>query len=126
LVPILAACALAGCGTSERDQVQAKVQQFVTAASGRDYKTICEQVLAPSLLARLAAGGISCEQAMQIAFGSVQSPTLSIGRVTVSGQTASVITLTAARGQVASLDAIELVKTAQGWRVSALGSPVKK
>ena len=119
-----AAAALTGCGTSERDDVQAKVQQFVHAAADRDYKTICGQVLAPSLLEHLAAGGVGCEQAMQIALGRVQSPTLSIGRVTISGSTASVITLTAARGQEASLDAIQLVKTGQGWRITSLGSPV--
>jgi hypothetical protein len=118
------AWALGGCGASERDQVQAKVEQFVKAAAGKDYRTICDRVLATSLLERLAAGGLGCEQAMQIAFGGVDRPTLSIGRITVSGSTASVITLTGARGQQASLDVVELVRTGQGWRVTALGSPV--
>jgi hypothetical protein len=117
-------CALAGCGTSVHDQVQAKVQQFVTATAAKDAKTICDQVLAPTLLERLAAGGITCQQAMQIFFSSVQSPTLSIGRIDISGQKASAITLTSAHGQQGSLDAIELVNTSHGWRISSLGSPV--
>jgi ketosteroid isomerase-like protein len=119
----LAGC-LAGCGTSTRDDVQAKVQQFVTATAAKDAKTMCDQVLAPTLLERLAAGGITCQQAMQIFFSSVQSPTLSIGRIDVSGQTASAITLTSAHGQQGSLDAIKLVNTSHGWRISSLGSPV--
>jgi hypothetical protein len=124
MVILGAACALSGCGASERDDVQAKVEQFAKAAAGKDYKTICTQVLAASLLEHLAAGGVPCEQAMQLALSAVHSPTLSIGRVTISGSTASVITLTAAHGQEASLDAIDLVKTGQGWRITSLGSPV--
>jgi hypothetical protein len=59
-----------------------------------------------------------------IALSGVRNPTLSIGRITVNGQRASAITLTGATGQQASLDAIELVKTGQGWRVASLGSPL--
>ncbi len=124
LVIVTTACALGGCGTSARDQVKAKVEQFVKAAASKDYKTICAQVLAPSLLARLAAGGVPCEQAMQIGLGGVQNPTLSIGRITVSDRSASALTLTTARGQQTSLEAIELVKTSAGWRISSLGSAV--
>jgi hypothetical protein len=118
------ASALGGCGgQSEQDQVRAKVEQFVTAAAGRNYGTICTQVLAPSLLARLVAGGISCPQAMQIGFGGVSRPTLSIGRITVSGSRASVIALSTAQGQPASLDTVELTRTSNGWRIASLGGP---
>lgn len=118
------ACLLGGCGTSDRDQVAAKVNQFLKATAGKDYATLCDHVLAPVLLAHLAAGGIKCEQAMQIALGSLKSPALSIGRVDVHGSSASVITLSTAAGQEASLDAIELIKTGNGWRVQSLGTPV--
>jgi predicted metal-dependent phosphotriesterase family hydrolase len=113
-----------GCGTSDRDQVRAKVDQFLKATAGKDYRTLCDQVLAPALLSHLAAGGIACVQAMQIALEGVKSPALSIGRVDVNGDQASVITLTTASGQQASLDAIELTKTGKGWRVASLGTPV--
>ena len=123
---VAAGLVLAGCGASERSQVQSKVEQFARAAAGHDYKTICDQVLAPGLLARLAAGGIPCEQAMQIGLRRVQSPTINIGRVTISGENASVITLSGARGQLSSLQSIQLVKTSNGWRINSLGSPVAK
>jgi hypothetical protein len=119
-----AACLLGGCGKSDSDQVRAKVDQFLKATASKDYATMCNQVLAPALLAHLSAGGIKCEQAMQIALGGVQSPSLSIGRIDIHGSKASVITLTAAAGQQASLDAIELTKTGSGWRVESLGTPV--
>ncbi len=123
---IVAACALSGCGASQRDEVQAKVQQFVKATANRDYRAICGQVLAPSLLERLTAAGVGCEQAMQIFLQSVQDPTLSIGSISVKGRRASVITLTGARGQSTALEAIGLVQTPQGWRVSSLATPGSK
>jgi hypothetical protein len=123
---ILLGCAyvLAGCGTSESDQVRAKVDQFATASAAKDYMTICDQVLAPSLLAHLSAAGVTCREAMQIALGNVQNPTISIGRIRVAGRRASVITLSAARGEQASLESIDLIKTSKGWRLLSLGSPL--
>ncbi len=121
---VCAAGLLGGCGTSDSDQVRAKVDQFLKATASKDYGALCHQVLGPVLLAHLSAGGIQCEQAMQIALGSLQSPSLSIGRIDVKGNTASVITLTTAARQEASLDAIELTKTSRGWRVESLGTPV--
>ena len=119
----LLSCALAGCGASTREEVQAKVQQFAKATAGGDYRALCQQVLAPSLLRRLSSAGLGCESAMKIFVGSVTDPTLSVSRITVNGKRALVVTLTSARGQRASLDTIELIDTEDGWRVSSLGSP---
>jgi hypothetical protein len=122
-VAAVTACLLAGCGTSDRDQVRAKVEQFVRAIAAHDYRTICNQVLGPRLLQRLAAGGIGCEQAMAISLGQVRAPILSIGRITVSGATAQVITLSGAVGQRGAFETIGLIKTDQGWRVASLATP---
>jgi hypothetical protein len=124
IVLMLTACALGGCGSSPREQVKAKVQQFGAAAAHKDYGTICDQVLAPTLVAHLTANHISCERALQAALGSVRRPTLSIGPITVKGRTASVYTLTVAQGQQASLDVVQLIKTSGGWRISSLHSPL--
>jgi hypothetical protein len=121
---IAVAWAVGGCGTSEKDRVQAKVQEFVKATSSRDYKTLCDDVLAPALVAHLSAAGLRCEQAMQIALGSVKRPQLAVGRISINGSKAQAITLSAASGQVGSLDAINLIKTGAGWRITSLGSPV--
>ncbi len=118
------ALALAGCGSSAHDQVKDKVDQFASAAAAKDYPTICREVLAPALVAHLTAAGITCTQAMRIALGSVRDPTLSIGRIIIDGNKAAAITLTTAAGQRASLQAIDLVKTAHGWRISSLSSPL--
>jgi len=122
-VIVVLSCALTGCGASARDEVQAKLQQFAKATAGGDYQALCEQVLAPSLLRRLSSAGLGCESAMRIFVASVQDPTLSVARIRVNGNRASAVALTAARGQRAALDMIELIDTQQGWRVSSLGSP---
>jgi outer membrane murein-binding lipoprotein Lpp len=124
IMVVSSACVLAGCRTSDSDQVRAKVNQFATASAAKDYATICDQVLAPSLLAHLSAAGVPCRQAMQVALGTVEDPTISIGRIRISGQRATVITLSAAKGEQASIDAIDLIKTAKGWRLVSLGSPL--
>jgi hypothetical protein len=123
IVIVVFSCALAGCGASARDEVQVKLQQFANATASGDYKTLCEQVLAPSLLRRLSSAGLGCEPAMKIFVQSVQDPTLSVARIKVSGKSASAVALTAANGQRAALNTIELINTDQGWRVSSLGSP---
>jgi uncharacterized protein (DUF111 family) len=123
-VCVMTAALAAGCGTSTREEVRAKVEQFGVSVANKDYKTLCTQVLAPSLVRRISATGLTCEQAMQVALERVHNPTLSIAKVTVHGNTASAVTLTGAKGQVGSLNAIELVQTKNGWRVSSLGSPV--
>ncbi|HWF74987.1 MAG TPA: hypothetical protein VG186_16675 [Solirubrobacteraceae bacterium] len=124
VVLVVAACALAGCGTSTSDQVKAKVQQFATSVATKDARTLCDQVLAPTLLEHFAAVGISCVKAMQIFLGSVHNPTLAVGKVVVTGAKAEALTLSGAKGQLGALSAVELVNTSNGWRVSGLGQSI--
>lgn len=124
IVLAVTACALAGCAGSPKDDVKAKVQQFAAAAARKDYQTICDQVLAPALVAHLTANHIPCKRALQVALGDVRKPTLSIGPITVRGKAASVYTLTVAEGQQASLDVLQLIDTADGWRISSLHAPL--
>jgi hypothetical protein len=120
----LAAIGLVGCGASASDQVRAKVEQLARATADKDYRALCDRVLAPSLVQHLTSNGIGCEQAMRVALAGVQNPTVSVGKVTVQGSQATAITFSFARGQQASLDAVKLVETGGGWRVSSLGSAV--
>ena len=115
---------ISGCAGSDRDQIAAKVQQLAQAVGQHDYATICDQVLAPSLLAHLVTHGIPCVLAMRVALKGVRQPVISIGEIDLHGPAATAITLTVAQGQQASLSAIELVKTDQGWRIASLGSPL--
>jgi hypothetical protein len=117
------ALALAGCG-SVRGQVRSKVEQFVGAVAHHDYRTLCDQVLAHALIERIAALGASCEEALSLALASVREPGLAIGAIVVRRARATVDVIATARGQQATLEAIELIDTPSGWRVSSLGTPV--
>jgi hypothetical protein len=119
-----AACALAGCGASESAEVQAKVQQFAKAVENHDATTLCTQVFAQALLDHFTAVGLPCERAMRIFLGSVHNPALAVGKVVIEGNRAEAITLSTAHHQIGALNAVELVNTSNGWRVSGLGSPV--
>lgn len=113
------ALGLAGCGSSDSDQVHAKVEQFVHAVSSHDAKALCTNVLAPSLVARFTQEGLTCERGIQIFLKSVRDPTLSVGRISVSRNSASALVLTGARCQRLTLANLFLVKTSGGWRIAS-------
>src|ERR1700760_2163951 len=104
IVLIGVAYALAGCGASASDQVQAKLEQFAHAVASRDTGTLCSQVLAPDLVGHITAAALSCQQAMHVFVTSVTDPSLSVSKVHVKGSSASAVVLARAKGQQASLE----------------------
>ena len=123
IVLLGAAYALTGCGVSQRDQVQAKLQQFAHATASRNAAELCDQVLAPALVQRLQDADLTCAQAMKVFVQSVQNPTLSVSHITVKGRTATAVVLSGATGQQPSLETVTLIETKRGWRLSSLASP---
>jgi hypothetical protein len=123
---VLLVCALAptACGQTTQGTIKAKVQQLAQAVDQRDYATICQEILAPSLVAHLLRNGIPCQEAMRLALGRIRQPQVSVGKVVIRGSRAWAITLTAAQGQRATLTAIALRRTRQGWRITSLDSPL--
>ena len=117
-----AAYALAGCGATQSDQVQAKLQQFAHAVASRNTPTLCQQVLAPTLVARLTAIGISCPQAMKSFVDEVRDPTVAVSHVKIDGKRASAIVRAGAKGQRSVTEPISLTLTAHGWRLASLVS----
>lgn len=99
------------------------MQQFARATAAKQVHTLCTQVLAPALVARLTAAGISCDQAMRIFVGSVTDPTLTVAKITVNGNRASAVVRAGASGQPSSVERIELIQTGNGWRLASLASP---
>jgi hypothetical protein len=122
-ITLAAALALSGCGASASVQIQAKLQQFAHAVAQHDAHTLCGEVLAPRLISRLNAAGLTCDEAMTTFVQSVSSPTLSVSKVTVHGSTASAVVLATAHGQAADIESVQLVNTAGGWRLMSLASP---
>lgn len=124
LVTFAVLLGVAGCGSvSASDQVRAKLHQFATATAAGDTRVLCDQVLAPALVSRITAAGLTCLQAMKVFVSSVSHPTLRISKVTVMASAASAVVLTGASGQSAALESVQLTRTARGWRLASLASP---
>jgi hypothetical protein len=120
LATLVLAVAVAGCGSSDSDQIHATLDAFSRAVATRDAKPICDQVLAPQLVARLEAVGLTCQDAIRRFFFScnVKHPTLQVGRVTIRRNNATALVFSGASSQSPGIFALGLVKTSKGWRVA--------
>jgi hypothetical protein len=120
------AATLAGCGgasgPSDEQLVARAVSSFGRATAAKDYRTLCERILAPSLIEQVVQIGLPCEQALQKALGDVQDPRLTIGRITVTGDRATAEIRTSASGQAPSRDTLELQRVRGAWRIASLGA----
>ena len=123
LAALALALVLTGCGDSgptDEEQVRATLTAFSRATAAKDYQALCDQILAPSLIADLKKIGLPCEIALQQGLGDVKQPRLLVGDVTVKGKTATAQVRTSAEGQAPSSDTIELEHTDKGWRIKQM------
>jgi hypothetical protein len=120
---LVLALALVGCGgkpAGDDSQVRALLAKLAKATAAHDYRTLCEEVLATSLVKEVETAGVPCADALRAGLGSVHSPKLRVVRVRVHGKSAVATVHTSAAGQKASDDSVSLVKGDDGWRVSSL------
>jgi hypothetical protein len=119
----LALAVLAGCGGGPTDeqQVRAAVDAFSKATAAKDYNKLCKQLLAPKLLEQIGQAGLPCEVALSKGLGDVKDPKVTIGQVTVSGDSATADVRTSAAGQEPSRDMLKLTKIGGRWRIASLG-----
>ena len=121
-VPV-AVLALAGCGSggpTDEQLVARAVTAFGRATAVKDYRTLCDRILAPSLIEEVTSIGLPCEKALQRGLGGVRSPRLTLGAVTVDGDTATAEVRTAAANQAPSRDTLRLERVHGSWRVASL------
>jgi hypothetical protein len=117
--------AVAGCGDqgpTAEEQVRSTVAEFGRATAAKDYQALCDRILAPSLIEDVKSVGLPCEVALRQGLGEVREPRLTIGRVRVDGNRASVEIRTSAAGQEPSRDTLQLVNENGTWKISSLGS----
>jgi hypothetical protein len=125
LAPVLVLALLAGCGDTgptPEQQVRTTVSDFGRATAAKDYKTLCDRILAPKLIEDVTSIGLPCEAALEKGLANVKDPRLTIGRVRIDGDEASAEIRSSASGQEPSKDTLKLVKVNGTWKISSLGS----
>jgi hypothetical protein len=125
LAPAVALLVLAGCGEggpTPEEQVRTTVTEFGRATAAKDYRTLCDRLLAPSLVEEVESIGLPCEVALRQGLGKVREPRLTIGRIQVTDDTASAEVRTSASGEEPSKDTLELVNLDGTWKISSLGT----
>jgi Putative lumazine-binding len=120
---LLASAALAGCGggPTDEEQVRATVDAFSRATAAKDYDKMCKQLLAPKLLDQVRQAGLPCEVALSKGLSGVRDPKVSVGRITVDGDSATADVRTTARGEEPSRDTLQLTRIDGRWRIASLG-----
>src|SRR4051794_6177126 len=122
-VALLAGVALAGCGSgpTDEEQVRDTVNAFSKATAAKDYDKLCKQLLAPKLLEQVEQAGLPCEVALSRGLGEVKEPRVTIGQITVDGDSATADIRTSAKGEQPSRDTLKLSKIGGRWRIASLG-----
>ena len=77
LAAALVLAVLAGCGDrgpTPEQQVRTTVSEFGRATAAKDYKALCDGILAPKLVEDVTSVGLSCEAALKRGLGNGQGP----------------------------------------------------
>jgi Putative lumazine-binding len=125
LAPAVVLLILVGCGEGgppPEEQVRSTVTEFGRATAAKDYQTLCDRLLAPSLVEEVESIGLPCEVALRQGLGEVREPRLTIGRIEVQEDKASAEIRTSAAGEEPSKDTLELVNLDGTWKISSLGT----
>ena len=120
---VLVISGMAGCGgQNDTAAIRATMARLQRATAAKDYKTLCNAVLAPSVLALANQVGLGCEQALSRGLGGVRNPQLVVRSIRIHGATALVAVHSSAANQASSDDTVALVKLKGHWRVSSLAN----
>jgi hypothetical protein len=114
------ALSAAGCGASDERQVRDTLKRYEQATARQDYNALCGNVLARSLIDRLAQVGLPCDQALRLGLGTVRNPKLQVLKVRITDKLALALVRSSAAGQPTSTDTIRLAKDGGNWRISSL------
>lgn len=126
-LPLLAALAVAGCGTAsttsagkfsgESKNVAQTVDDLSSAARKSDEKAICTQLFARSLVQQLNSGSSTCQKTVGTQIDSADDTTLTVNAVKVAGSNATA-TVTSKFDGHNQKRTLKLVRENGGWRIA--------
>ena len=98
--------------------IAATVDRLEAAIAKRDYAEVCNDLFTAA--AKKRAGGSGCAKQLASAGERVRRPKIEIRGIDVKGDRATVKVATEAEGQARVVDALQLRRGSDGWRVEAL------
>jgi hypothetical protein len=127
------ALTLSACGSTAKDSasdfkgdqkaVAQTVEDLQSASKKGDEAKICNDLLAPALLAKIkAAQKGHCEPAMQTALKDVDSYELTVKKVAISGTNATATVTDDVGKNDDRTTTLTLVKVGNAWKIAELGS----
>jgi hypothetical protein len=120
---------LAACGEvvstgsfkGEKGVVAQRISQFQNDATKSENETICHDDLAAALKKRIENSGGSCKQAIKDQLAEIDTFTLSITSIEISGDTATALVKSNFAGKLEP-SKLMLVREDRTWKVSGVGS----
>src|SRR5215213_7813436 len=125
LLLVLAVASLVSCGDSgpsDEQRIRTTLSEFQRATAARDYRALCDRILAPKLIETVKQIGLPCEVALQQGFENVEDPRIAVGAIDVRDDKATAEVRSSAAGEPPSQDTVELVRVGDGWRIASLGA----
>jgi hypothetical protein len=125
LAALIGGCATSGSNDSTADfrgeqrLVAATVEDLESAASDGDEGKICRELLARSVVDRLARHGRTCQQTVKDALKDADGSDLTVRSVQVDGPRASAA-VEEERGDADRVSTVRLVKQGGRWRLETL------
>jgi hypothetical protein len=126
---VVAALALAGCGTTtsagnfsgEQSTVAKVIDNLSSDGMGHHASAICNQIFAASVAAKLKAAGGTCDSVVSDALNNVDIFALTVQSVKITGTTAQVKVKTTSNGKQ-EVETLDLIHETDGtWRLSSFG-----
>jgi hypothetical protein len=127
LLLVVAALALAGCGTTtsagnfvgEQSTVAKVFDNLSSYGMSHSASDICNKIFAPSVAAKLKASGGTCDSVVSDALKDVDVFAMTVQAVKITGNTAVATVKTTSNGKN-EIEKLDLVHEADGtWRLSS-------
>jgi hypothetical protein len=106
--------------SGESKAVAQRISDFQSHATTANERKICAEDVAASVKARLQASGASCQQAFKNQLSEIDTLSLTVQAVQISGTTATATVKSTWSGRT-TLTKVSLVKEGSHWKIASLG-----